>query len=169
MKVKAEQITAILTDVDGVLTDGGIYYDNSGNEFKKFNVKDGQIIKHLKDVGIVVGVITGRDSKSVDRRIEELEIDFYRKGVDNKLLELKRFLQKYGLKTSQVAYIGDDINDLPILEHVGLSVTPSDSRYYIKNSVDYVTPSKGGEGAFRDLADYILESKKVFKNILKRV
>jgi 3-deoxy-D-manno-octulosonate 8-phosphate phosphatase (KDO 8-P phosphatase) len=168
MKSQAKNVKAIVTDVDGVLTDGGIYYDENGNEFKKFNVKDGQIIKNLKDNGIILGVITGRTSKSVDRRVHELDFDFYRSGVENKILELANFLKKFGLKPDDVAYIGDDINDLKLLKSVGFSSAPTDSRYYIRNTVDYVTSSKGGEGAFRDLADYILEAKGKFREILSK-
>jgi 3-deoxy-D-manno-octulosonate 8-phosphate phosphatase (KDO 8-P phosphatase) len=167
MKSRAKTIKAILTDVDGVLTDGGIFYDENGNEFKKFNVKDGQIVKHLKQNGIILGVITGRNSKSVDRRISELKFDFYKSGIENKMVEFENFLRKFSLKADEVAYIGDDINDLKILKSVGFSASPTDAKYYVRNVVDYVTTSKGGEGVFRDVADYILEAKNLFREILK--
>jgi 3-deoxy-D-manno-octulosonate 8-phosphate phosphatase (KDO 8-P phosphatase) len=167
MRERAKKIKAILVDVDGVLTDGGLYYDNNGNEFKKFNVKDGQIVKFLRENMIILGVITGRDSKVVDRRIEELRFDFYRKGVDNKEKVFNEFLNIYSLSEDEVSYIGDDIIDIKILRRVGFSGTPSDSREYIKNIVHFVTKSKGGEGAFRDFADYILDSKELLENIVK--
>lgn len=162
-----KNIKAILIDVDGVLTDGGLYYDNNGNEFKKFNVKDGQIIKYLKEHHIILGVITGRDSKATDRRVAELGFDFYKKGISNKINSLNEFLDKYKLNYDEVAYMGDDIIDLEILKKVGFSGTPADSRDYIKSKVDFISKSRGGEGAFRDFADYILESKNLLENIVE--
>jgi len=166
--MELKNIKAIVIDVDGVLTDGGIYYDNNGNEFKKFNVKDGQIIKHLKNTGFILGVITGRESKSVDKRIQELGFDFYRKGVSDKEKEFLSFLKIYNLKADEVAYIGDDIIDLPIIDLVGFSGTPADSRDYIKNRVDFITESKGGDGAFRDFADYILQQNNLFSPVINK-
>jgi len=162
-----KNIKAILVDVDGVLTDGGIYYDGNGNELKKFNVKDGQIIKYLKNNLIILGVITGRTSIAVDKRVKELGFDFYRKGISDKVESLNEFLNIYNLKTDEVAYMGDDIIDLAILNLVGFSGTPADSRKYIKERVDFIANSKGGDGAFRDFADYILEQNGLFENILE--
>lgn len=161
-----QNIKAIIVDVDGVLTDGGLYYDNNGNEYKRFNVKDGQIVKYLKDSSIILGVITGRSSKVVDRRVEELGFDFYRKGVNDKGKALNEFLNIYGVDPQHVAYIGDDIIDIPIFNRVGYSATPSDSRGYIKSRVNYITPSKGGDGAFRDFADHILSSMGLLDDII---
>jgi len=163
---KRIDIQALITDVDGVLTDGGIYYDNNGNEFKKFNVKDGQIVKYLKQNSIILGVITGRVSKVMDRRVEELGFDFYRKGVSDKAKVLNEFLNIYGIDAKNVAYIGDDIIDVPVFKRVGFSGTPQDSKDYIKELVDCVTPSRGGEGAFRDFAETILNSMGVFDDII---
>lgn len=162
-----KNIKAILVDVDGVLTDGGIYYDNNGNETKRFNVKDGQIVKYLKAQSIILGVITGRSSKMVDRRVEELGFDFYRRGVTDKGKAFNDFIKTYEIEPKNIAFIGDDIIDIPIFNQVGYSATPSDSRDYIKSRVDFITPSKGGNGAFRDFADHILISMGVFDDILK--
>jgi 3-deoxy-D-manno-octulosonate 8-phosphate phosphatase (KDO 8-P phosphatase) len=156
---KAKIIKAIITDVDGVLTDGKLTFDNEAMEFKSFNVKDGQIVKHLKDKGIVVGIITGRRSQVVINRCVDLKIDFHRHGVSDKLKEYNNFKQKYNLCDNEIAYIGDDIIDIPILERCGLSIVPSDARIYMKELVDIVTFSKGGEGVFRDVADIVLEAK----------
>jgi len=166
LKEKAEKIKAILFDVDGVLTDGGIYYSDNGDEVKRFNVKDGQIVKHLQDNGIFLGIITGRKSTMVERRAKELELDFYQQGIGNKIESFKIFKNRFMLRSSEIAYIGDDINDLPVLRKCGFSGTPKDARPYIKSAVDYVTDSKGGDGAFRDFADYILESKGLLSNIV---
>ena len=166
-KEKAQKIKAILFDVDGVLTDGGIIYDNTGLEYKRYNVKDGQIISHLKRLGFIVGAITGRESDVVKNRCIELKLDFHKHGVKDKLKEYNLFKKEYKVTDEQVAYIGDDIIDLSILVRCGLSATPNDARSYIKESVDIVTRSKGGEGVLRDITDYILESQGLLETIIK--
>jgi 3-deoxy-D-manno-octulosonate 8-phosphate phosphatase (KDO 8-P phosphatase) len=166
-KQKAQNIKAILFDVDGVLTDGGIIYNDNSIEYKRYNVKDGQIISHLKKYGFVVGAITGRESDVVKNRCVELKLDYHKHGVKDKLVEYENFKQQYSLKDIQIAYIGDDIIDLSILIRCGLSATPNDARNYIKNEVDIVTSSKGGEGVLRDIADYILDAQDLLQQILK--
>lgn len=163
---KAQKIKAILFDIDGVLTDGGIIYDDTGLEYKKYNVKDGQIISHLKRFGFLVGTITGRNSDVVKNRCIELKLDFHMHGIKDKLIEYNNFKQAYNLSDEQIAYIGDDIIDLSILVRCGLSVTPSDARVYMKQNVDIITTSKGGEGVFRDIADYILESQNLLEKLI---
>lgn len=165
-KQKAQNIKAILFDIDGVLTDGGIIYDNTGLEYKRYNVKDGQIISHLKRLGFVVGAITGRESDVVKSRCDELKLDFHKHGVKDKLLEYENFKNKYDFADEQIAYIGDDIIDLSILIRCGLSATPNDARIYIKECVDIVTASKGGDGVFRDIADYILDGQGLLSQII---
>ncbi len=155
-----KRIKAIITDIDGVLTDGGLYYDNFGNISTKFNVKDGQIIDYLREAGIILGAITGRNSPAVDRRILDLKFDFYRKGVAKKELALHEFISTYNLERSEIAYIGDDLIDLPIFELVGFPVAPADAIEYIREKARFVTPSRGGEGAFRDFADQLLMIKR---------
>ena len=167
-KEKAKKIKAILFDVDGVLTDGGIIYDDSGLEYKRYNVKDGQIIAHLKRLGFKVGAITGRESDVVKNRCMELKLDFHAHGIKNKLSEYEHFKKEYKLKDEQIAYIGDDIIDLSILTRCGLSATPNDARAYMKKNVDIVTNSKGGEGVLRDMADYILESQDLLERLIEQ-
>jgi 3-deoxy-D-manno-octulosonate 8-phosphate phosphatase (KDO 8-P phosphatase) len=164
---KAKKIKAILFDVDGILTDGGIIYDNNGLEYKRYNVKDGQIISHLKKMGFTVGAITGRESDVVKNRCIELKLNFHKHGVKDKLIEYRSFKSMYNLMDEEIAYIGDDIIDLSILTRCGLSATPNDSRVYIKENVDMITTSKGGEGVFRDIADYILESQGLLQQLIK--
>ena len=166
---KIKKIKLIITDVDGVLTDGGIIYDNNFNEYKKYNVKDGQIISHLKKLGFIVGVITGRESEVVKKRMEELKFNFAFHGVKDKLKIYEKIKNKYSLTDEEIAYIGDDIIDLSILSRCGLSVTPNDAREYIKNEVDFVTKSKGGEGVFRDVADLILKEQNLLENLIKEM
>ncbi len=163
---KAKNIKAIVFDVDGVLTDGGIIYDNSGMEIKRFNVKDGQIISHLKKAGFIVGAITGRNSQVVKNRCEELKLDFHFHGSSDKLVQFDKIKKDYSLNDEQIAYIGDDIIDLSILTKCGLSGAPNDARLYIKKYVDYVTSSKGGDGALRDFADYILQEQNLLDEII---
>ena len=165
-KEKALKIKAFLLDVDGVLTDGGIIYDNNQLEYKKFNVKDGQIVSHLKRLGFIIGVITGRDSKVVKNRCEELKFNFHKHGIKNKDIEYNVFKENYNLKDEQIAYIGDDIIDLTVLTKCGLSATPNDARVYMKANVDIVTNSRGGDGVFRDVADYVLECQGLLNSII---
>lgn len=166
---KAKQIKAIIFDVDGVLTDGGIVYDNTGLEYKRFNVKDGQIIKYLRKYNILTGVITGRDSQVVRNRCDELKIDFHYHGIENKVEIFKKVLEANNLTIVEVAYVGDDINDLPILVRCGLSATPSDGHRAVKERVDIVTNAKGGQGVLRELADFILESQGFYDEIIEEL
>jgi 3-deoxy-D-manno-octulosonate 8-phosphate phosphatase (KDO 8-P phosphatase) len=164
---KASVIKAIFFDVDGVLTDGKIIYDDAGKETKQFNVKDGYIISHLKKAGIVVGIITGRDSKVVSYRANELKLDFCHQGIVDKLSVFEKLVDFHKLKKKEVAYIGDDINDLGVLKNCGLSVCPADAISYVKEKADLVTKVKGGQGALREVADLVLASKGLMDKILK--
>ncbi len=152
----SKRIKLIITDIDGVLTDGGIIYDNSGMELKKFNVKDGLGVKHIRQNKILVGAITGRASKVVERRCEELNFDFHYHGVKDKGRRLDDVLDTLMLQPEEVAYIGDDLIDLPILSRIGLAVAPKDAIDYIKPKMHYITRAKGGKGVFREVADIIL-------------
>ncbi|QYH38250.1 HAD hydrolase family protein [Algoriphagus sp. NBT04N3] len=156
---KASAIKLLITDVDGVLTDGGIIYDDLGTEYKKYNVKDGLIVQHLRKNRIMVGAITGRSSKVVENRCEELRFDFHYHGVKDKWKKLSEILETLEIALHEVAYIGDDLIDLPILSKVGFSVAPADAMAYVKPQVNYVTLAAGGKGVFREVADLILHSK----------
>lgn len=163
---KAKNIKAIVFDVDGVLTDGGIIYDNSGMEYKHFNVKDGQIIQYLKKSGIFTGVISGRDSEVVRNRCVELKIDMHYHGINDKSIAYAKLKSKWNLNDDQIAYIGDDINDLPILIKCGLSCTPNDGHFKVKESVNLLLESNGGRGCLRELADIILEAQGHYEKII---
>lgn len=164
---KAREIKAIFFDVDGVLTDGKIIYDNAGNETKQFNVKDGYIISHLKKAGILVGIITGRDSKVVSNRAAELKLDFCHQGIVDKLVVFEKLIEFHKLKKKQVAYIGDDINDMGALKNCGLSVCPADAMSYVKEKADLITQVKGGQGVVREVADLVLAARGEMDKILK--
>ena len=164
---KAGDIKAIFFDVDGVMTDGKIIYDDTGKESKEFSVKDGYIISHLKKSGIIVGIITGRDSKVVSHRAAELKLDFCHQGIVDKLEVFEKLVAFYKLKRKQVAYIGDDINDLGVLKNCGLSVCPADAMSYVKDQVDLVAKLKGGQGVVREVADLVLSARGEMAKILK--
>lgn len=154
------RIKLLLTDVDGVLTDGGIVYGIDSVEIKKFNVKDGFVCKALINDGIKLGIITGRKSEIVSKRAKELGFQYLYQGISDKLQVLNEILDGENLSLNQVAYIGDDLNDLEVLEAVGLSAAPADAFEYIKSKVKFKCIRNGGEGAFREFADYILKNNE---------
>ena len=164
---KASVVKAIFFDVDGVLTDGRIIYDDNGKEIKSFSVKDGLIIGYLKKAGIITGAISGRESSAVTRRCAELKIDFCHQGIVDKAMVFEKLVKHYKLKTKEVVFIGDDINDLPVFRLAGFSVCPSDTYDYIKEQVDLVTYAKGGSGVLREVGDLVLTAKGLFEKILK--
>lgn len=164
---KASQIKALIFDVDGVLTNGRIIYDEEGKETKQFNVKDGLIIGYLKKVKILVGAISGRESAAVAKRAAELKLDFCHQGIVDKIGVFNKILEFHQLKKKEVAYIGDDLNDWDVLHACGLSCCPADAPLYIKSSVDLVSEAKGGNGVVREVADLILASKGELEKIVK--
>ena len=163
---KAAKVKAVFFDVDGVLTDGGIIYDNLGNELKRFNAKDGLIIRYLKAEGLITGAITGRDSPVVRNRCEELGLDFHFHGIKDKKAKSEEALATYSLQYEEVAYIGDDIIDLGLIKACGLGAVPQDAISYIKPHADLVTAKKGGEGALRELGDLVLAAKGLLGGIV---
>ena len=153
---KAKRIKLFIMDVDGTLTNGKIYIGPQGEVFKAFNTKDGLGIKYLKDKGIIPVIITGRNSEIVVTRAKELGIDEIYQGIEDKLDVYRHLVEKYKLDDEEVAFIGDDLNDLPLLNKVGLSFCVADAVEAVREKVDYVTTLKGGEGAVREAIDVIL-------------
>ena len=152
-------------DVDGILTDGGLYYTESGEVCKKFNVKDGKGINLLMQAGIEVAIISANDSAATHYRAQKLKIVNCFTNVENKLKVLENLCQKLNISLSQVAYMGDDLNDLPILKAVGLPLTVADAIPENKAIAAYVTKLSGGQGAVREVCNLLLNSKiKVGKN-----
>ncbi len=149
----------VATDVDGVLTDSGMYYAESGDEWKKFNTRDGMGIKLLQRAGLVTAIITMEKTKIVARRGKKLGIPEIHQGARNKLQVLTSIMKKYKIEFQHVAYIGDDVNDLETLQSVGFSSTPADGGPSVQKVVDYICQKKGGEGAVREIADLILEAQ----------
>jgi len=162
----AEGIKLLIIDVDGVLTDGGIILDNEDNEFKSFHVRDGHGIKMLIRAGIIVAMITGRYSKVVERRAKELGItEVYQKCFD-KRIAFRHLLEKYPFRPEEVAYVGDDIVDLPVLKMSGLSVAVADADEEAKKAAMMVTKNNGGRGAVREICDFLLKAKGLWEGIL---
>ncbi len=168
MQAKLAKIKLLLLDVDGVLTDGRIIYDNKGNELKAFDVKDGHGLKMLQRAGIKIGLITGRSSEVVSRRAAELRIEILYQGALQKLEPYLEILSDLGLTDDQVAYIGDDVVDLPILRRVGFSATVADAVPDIPPLVDYVSSRPGGGGAVREICDLLLRASGQWEELTER-
>lgn len=157
----------VLTDIDGVWTDGGMYYDQTGNEWKKFNTYDSAGVIFLKKLNIPVGIITGEDTKIVKRRAEKLKVDYLFMGVNNKLEIVKNLCSKLKINFKDIAYIGDDLNDIPLLKTVGISAVPSNAPDYVKNYALWNLSKRGGEGVFREFVEKILIEEDLLQKVLK--
>jgi len=153
-------VRLLAMDVDGVLTDAGMYYTESGDELKKFTTRDGMGIKMLQAAGLVTAFITREKTAIVERRGQKLAVPEVHQGVDDKLAVLTTLASKYGLTLDQAAYIGDDVNDLEALRAVGFSAAPADAMPSVLEAVHFVCKKKGGEGAVRELADLILAARQ---------
>lgn len=151
-----KKIKLVITDVDGVLTDGGMYYSEKGDELKKFNTRDGVGVRLLQEAGIDVCIMTNESTDIVRHRAEKLNISLVFQSVMDKKAKAIEILKENGLQPDEVAYIGDDINDIEVMKLVGFSATVSDGINIVKETADYICSKKGGEGAFREFADLIL-------------
>ena len=149
-------IKLFITDIDGVWTDGGMYYDQTGNEWKKFNTADSAGVIFLRLLDIPTAIITGEDTQIVQRRAEKLRIPHLYMGIKNKLKVATGLCSELGITLEQVAYIGDDVNDIPLLRAVGLSACPANAPSYVRSEVDWEIPVKGGDGAFRAFVERFL-------------
>ncbi len=148
----------MLTDIDGVWTDAGMYYDNTGNELKKFNTSDSAGLIFLRHLNIPTGIITGEDTKIVARRAAKLNVEILHQGISEKVSVAQKICDELGISLSDVAYIGDDLGDFQLLKKVGISGAPHNASNYIKDIVDIVTTKSGGEGAYREFVEVILTS-----------
>ena len=166
---KAARIRLLVLDVDGVLTDGNLYFDNQGNELKAFSTRDGFGMRSLQKHGIELGLITGRQSRIVEARASQLGILHVYQGRNDKLVALAELLEATGLETGQVCYAGDDWLDLPVLQQVGLSVTVADADAVVKQRVDWVTNRPGGKGAVREICDLILAATGLDDVVLEEI
>ncbi len=163
-----QNIRLILSDVDGVLTDGGIFYDNQGIEIKKFHVRDGMGIRLWQKAGYQFGILTARSSHIVKVRAAELGVDIIRQGFENKLPAALELFEQLELSPEQVCYIGDDLTDLAVIQGVGLGVAVADAVEEVRNAAHLITKSSGGTGAVRELIETILKSQKRWEEITRR-
>jgi 3-deoxy-D-manno-octulosonate 8-phosphate phosphatase (KDO 8-P phosphatase) len=165
---KAKKIKCVICDVDGVLTDGTLYLDSTGNEMKAFQVLDGVGLKLLMFAGIEVAVITGAITPIIDHRMQQLKITHYFKGQVNKQVAFDTLKTRLNLKAEEFAYIGDDLPDLPIIRQVGLGVAVANAVEQVKAVADMITNQYGGRGAVREVCDFILEAQSQFDLALDR-
>jgi len=168
IKEQMQNVRLLLQDVDGVMTDGGIAFDNNGVESKRFHVRDGHGLKLLQRAGIEVGIITGRKSDIVLTRAAELGIARVYQGVKNKLEPYEQILQDTGFTDAQIVYVGDDLVDLPVLRRVGFAVAVADAVAELRPWVDYVTSAGGGNGAVREVCDLILKQGGRWEEVTAR-
>lgn len=162
---KAKYIKLLILDVDGVLTDGSIILDNAGNELKMFHVRDGHGIKMLMKVGIKVAIISGRKSRVLERRAEELGIMEVHQGILKKSAVYESLLRKYKCKDEETAFMGDDIVDIELLKRAGLSAVPADADEGVKKWAAFISTKKGGRGAVREFVELILKSSGLWDKI----
>ena len=163
LRRRAKKIRLVLTDSDGVLTDTGVYYSDSGEAFKRFSIRDGMGVELLRQAGIETTIITGELSPSVQQRAAKLQLQYCYLGVRDKRARLERILLETGLTVDQLAYIGDDVNDLGIIDAIrgaGLTGAPGDAVPVVRKAVQYRTTARAGYGAFREFADWILRLRE---------
>ena len=156
---KAAHIRLVIFDVDGVLTDGSLYIGDDGQEYKAFNSLDGHGMKMLQNAGVQIGIITGRSSEVVRIRMESLGIDHVYQGAKEKLPAYLDLKEKLGLEDEQVAYVGDDVVDLPVMTRVGLAVAVQDAHPFAKQHAHWTTPTAGGHGAGREVCELLMSAQ----------
>jgi 3-deoxy-D-manno-octulosonate 8-phosphate phosphatase (KDO 8-P phosphatase) len=160
---KASRIRLLIFDVDGVLTDGSLFLGDDGQEYKAFNSRDGHGIKMLQKHGVIVGIITGRTSRVVEYRMENLGVTHVYQGKLHKLPAFDEIIAEVGVKPEEVAYVGDDVVDLPVMRRVGLAIAVQDAHPLVLKHSHWQTPSAGGRGAARDVCEMLMEAKGVLQ------
>lgn len=163
---KAKQVKLLVLDVDGVLTDGRLFFDNDGTEYKCFHARDGHGIKLLQQTGVQIAVISGRKSNSVALRMKSLGINHVYQGHENKRAAFAELLVTTGFTLDQCAYVGDDILDLPIMLKVGLAIAVQDANFAVKERAHWCTSLPGGQGAVREVCDLIMQAQGSFDKVL---
>ena len=161
---KARNTRLLIVDIDGVFTDGGLHFDNRGEEYKTFNSLDGHGIRMLLECGIEVAVITGRQSNIVNHRMGDLGVEHIYQGNRDKRPAFEKLLRDTGVEASQAAYIGDDLPDLPIMRRVGFAIAVQNAHAFVKQHCDLVTSASGGHGAVRELTDFILHAQGLLED-----
>jgi len=163
---KAKKLKLLILDVDGVLTDGKLFFDNEGNEYKSFHARDGHGIKLLRQTGIEVAVISGRKSNSVSLRMKNLGIEHVYQGHEDKRGAFKELIEKSGITPEQAAYMGDDLLDLPVMTRVGLAIAVADANFAVRQRADWCTALPGGHGAVREVCDFIMQAQGRFDEVV---
>lgn len=156
---KASQVKLVIFDVDGVLTDGSLFLGDDGQEYKAFHSKDGHGMVMLQQSGIMIGIITGRTSEVVRKRMESLGIKHVFQGQKDKLPAYQQLKQELGLADEEIAYVGDDVVDLPVMTKVGLSIAVQDAHNTTKEHAHWITPSAGGRGAAREVCEMLMQAQ----------
>ena len=164
---KAKKLKLLILEVDGVLTDGKLFFDDNGREYKLFHARDGHGIKLLQQTGVEVAVISGRKSLSVTLRMKSLGVKHVYQGHENKLAALAEILQNVAVTAEQTAHVGDDLLDLPIMMRVGLAIAVNDANFAVKARAHYCTQTSGGHGAVREVCDFIMQAQGSFDSILE--
>lgn len=167
IEVRAKKIKLLLLDVDGVLTDGRLYFSNQGDEFKAFSTLDGHGLKMLQRSGVKVGIITGRTSNLVAKRASDLGIKILIQGREDKWDALQEILQGHPTSLDEIAFMGDDLPDLTVMCRVGLALAPANAHFSVAERAHWLSNSRGGEGAVREACDLIMTAQSTFDNILK--
>ncbi|MFZ5833055.1 MAG: KdsC family phosphatase [Planctomycetota bacterium] len=167
LEALCQPIELILSDVDGVLTDGGIILDSQGVETKRFHIRDGLAIRLWQKAGYRFGLITGRSSHMVKVRAAELGVDIIRQGIDDKLHAFRQILGECGLTPRQTCYLGDDLPDLPVIREAGLGVAVADAAREVCERADFVTQAAGGTGALREIVEIILKHQRRWDDVIQ--
>lgn len=165
-KIAAKKIKMLVFDVDGVMTDGSITYDEDGKEYKTFNAKDGHGVVRMNKSGFITAIITARNNGTVQHRAKNLNFTELYQGYKYKLPALEELMQKYNLTYDNVSYMGDDLPDICILEKVGLACCPNDAVKEVQDICNFKSQYNGGKGAVRELCDFILEAQGIEKDYI---
>ena len=165
---RCAEIRLLLTDVDGVLTDGSVILDNQGIESKCFNIRDGLAVRLWQQAGGMAGIVTGRSSQVVKLRAGELDMEVVRQGVKDKLPEVEAIAATMGLRPEQIAYVGDDLPDVPTIRYAGLGIAVADAPEEVREAADYVTSVRGGAGAVREVVELILKNTGRWDNVIRK-
>ncbi len=160
LQKKLSKVKLLILDVDGVLTDNGVYVGSDGNEFKKFNIQDGFGIYLVQKAGVQVALLSGRYSKATEFRAQELKIEHVYNGYTDKLKIYQELKEKLSLQDEEIAFVGDDLPDIPVLENVGVPMTVANAQPEVKKVAEYLTKTPGGQGAVREIINLILKAKK---------
>ena len=169
LSTKLRGVRLVILDVDGVLTDGRIIMDEEGKELRCFDVKDGFGVRALIEMGVLVGVISGRSAPCVERRLKQLGVTEIFQGIRRKREPFRQLLRKYGLRKEETLFVADDVYDMPLLEEVGVKVAVADAVEEVRRMADWVTKASGGRGAVREVAEAVLKAKGLWKKVVAKL